>query len=358
MGLANIAEQNLADKDFVLDCIRKSRASSKYLMNILNDILDMSRVETGNIVLEDKQFLVQSFIENINTLMHALAQQADIRYTCQVEIDQPRAFVGDVTRLQQILVNLLNNACKFTKAGGQVRLLAQQRGMQGEKMKLHFEVADTGVGISPAFLPQLFCPFSQEKTGTTATYAGSGLGLAIAQKLAQLMQGEITVQSMPGVGSTVFVDILLAPDFSLQNAAQQPQKLQAYNFAGSRVLLVEDHPLNTMVATKLLEGKGFAVDHAENGKRSVEIFAASRAGTYQAVLMDIRMPVMDGLEAAALIRALPHPDAKTVPIIAMTANAYEADIRKSREAGMCEHLAKPIEPEMLYSTLQKYIHKK
>ncbi|MEG1594737.1 MAG: response regulator, partial [Oscillibacter sp.] len=221
-----------------------------------------------------------------------------------------------------------------------------------------FTIRDTGVGISKEFLPHLFQPFSQEHSGSTSSYGGSGLGLAISRNLAQLMGGEIAVSSTPGEGTTFTVHIPLGISVDLPQAPaskDRPDAAARYDFSGKRFLLVEDHQLNIMVARKLLEFKNARVDVAENGKLCLDRLAASPEYTYDAILMDIRMPVMDGLQAARSIRNSDSAWAKAVPILAMSANAFDEDVLKSKHAGMSAHLAKPIDPEQLYRTLDQLL---
>lgn len=226
---------------------------------------------------------------------------------------------------------------------------------------LRFVIQDTGIGISREFLPHIFEPFKQEHTGTTANYGGTGLGLAISKNIIELMGGTITVQSTQGAGTTFAITVMLDIDSSHvdkeikleeETVVLQPEK---YDFTGKRILLCEDHPLNIEVAKHILEHVNFTVDVAENGVRGVEQFMDHGENWYSCILMDIRMPLMDGLMATRKIRGAPLQYAKTVPIVAMSANAFAEDVEKSLSAGMNAHLAKPIEPDVLYSTLRRYI---
>lgn len=357
IGMAEIASTNVSDGDFVVDCIRKSQEASQYLLSLINDVLDMSRIESGKILLSKQIFLSTELFDSINTMIKAQANPQGVTYLFECDPSVSMAYIGDAIRMKQILINLLNNAVKFTEPGGTVKLSARQVEANQQKATLQCMISDTGIGISPDFLSKLFEPFTQENDQTTARFGGSGLGLSIAHNLAKLMNGDITVESKLGEGTTFTVTLELELAEQTERSLKSPDINGQHNFDfhGKRVLLCEDHPLNTMVAKRLLENRGFTVIHAENGKIGVELFAQSLPGGFDAVLMDIRMPVMDGLEAARAIRGLDRDDAKTVPIIAMTANAFEDDMDKSQQAGMNAHLTKPIEPNKLYQTLQKLI---
>lgn len=357
IGMAEIASKNVTDTAFVMDCIRKSQEASHYLLSLINDILDMSRIESGKTILVEQPFMTQTLFDGVNSMLQTQAETEKITYLFERDASVAAAYVGDAIRIKQILINLLNNAIKFTKAGGIVKMSVRQIGAEKGKAMVEFVVVDTGIGMSPGFLPKLFDSFTQEHDHTTTRYGGSGLGLSIARNLARLMGGDITVESKLGEGTSFTV--LLKLGVSDQNAclaeSMQKKQDQVFDFTGKTILLFEDHPLNTMVAVKLLENKGFQVVHAENGKIGVDKFAESPVGTFDAILMDIRMPVMDGLQAARAIRGMNRADAKKVPIIAMTADAYDEDMEKSKQAGMNAHLAKPIEPQKLYCTLDEWI---
>ncbi|MEG1932243.1 MAG: ATP-binding protein, partial [Pygmaiobacter sp.] len=360
IGMSQIALQSLNDKALARDSIEKSLDSSAYLLLLLNDILDMSRIESGKVTLKNELIVCRRFTDAIGTIIGAQAQAKGVTYEVKKFPDCPVNYVGDGVRLQQILINILSNAVKFTPRGGTVRLDISKLQEDNKRAKLCFTVSDTGIGISDAFLPNLFKPFSQEHSGSGTGYGGSGLGLAISKNLAQLMGGDIFVESVKGQGTTFKVEIpLLIPSDTepMRMPARAPAQAATYDFAGKRFLLVEDHQLNVMVAKKLLEFKHATVDVAENGKIALAMFAAVPEHAYDIILMDIRMPVMDGLESAMCIRALEGAWAKVVPIIAMSANAFDDDVLKSKEAGMNAHLAKPIDAGLLYETIEQFLPK-
>ncbi|MEG1755023.1 MAG: ATP-binding protein [Clostridia bacterium] len=356
MGMAQIAAQNLDDKAFVLDCIEKSQYSSRYLLSLLNDILDMSKIESGKVMLKNELILCHHVLYAIDTIIGVQAAEKGVTYVMTEFSGCKDRYIGDGIRLQQILINILSNAVKFTPQGGTVRLDISQIDTDGMKANLCFKISDTGVGISEAFLPNIFKPFSQEHNSSISSYGGTGLGLAISKNLARLMGGDIFVKSTRGVGTifTVYIPLGIPQDSAeIPTSDNVFEKHMEYDFTGKRFLLVEDHALNIMIAKKLLEFKNAVVDVAENGKIGLAMFAAALDHPYDAVLMDIRMPVMDGLQAAECIRKLGSAWAEVVPIIAMSANAFDGDVIKSKNAGMNVHLAKPLEPTLLYQTLQQ-----
>ncbi|MEG2434773.1 MAG: ATP-binding protein [Ruthenibacterium sp.] len=352
IGMSEIALRSLDDKVLAHESIEKSLYASQYLLSLLNDILDMSRIESGKVTLKNELIVCENFLAALSTIIGAQAQAKNVHYIVSNFKGCKSSYLGDGVRLQQILINILSNAIKFTPSGGTVRLSISQMSGDEKRVLICFTISDNGIGISEAFLPDLFKPFSQEHSGSTSNYGGSGLGLAISKNLAHLMGGDIFATSKLGQGTTFEVRIPLSiPTQSFDACSFGAQPPETYDFSGKNILLVEDHQLNIMVATRLLEFKNAHVDVAENGKIGLELFTSAPPHHYDAVLMDIRMPVMDGLQAAKAIRALHNPWAKIVPIIAMSANAFDDDMLKSKEAGMNVHLAKPIDSALLYHTL-------
>ncbi|MDD3409408.1 MAG: PAS domain-containing protein, partial [Eubacteriales bacterium] len=355
MGMTAIARDNSADFLQVKDCLDKIDMSSRFLLTLINDILEMSRIETGHTELKHVEFSFDSLVESIRTVVEPLALKSGIRYEFLNNAHPDSHYLGDATRVQQVLVNLIGNAIKFTRREGRVRFSVNIVSETDACTRFRFVVADTGIGMSEAFMQKLFTPFTQEDGSNTSQYGGSGLGLAISKSLVEAMGGVIHAESFPGVGSTFSVELPLDRLTCAAQPLEAPVPPDLSVLEGRRVLMAEDHPLNVAVARKLLERKGLKVDVAENGQVAVEKINASQPGFYDAVLMDIRMPVMDGWCATRAIRALDRPDAKSLPIIAMTANALDEDRQRSREAGMNAHLAKPFEPALLYAELARWI---
>ena len=358
IGLASIIREESANQQKVLESTERLEATSKYLLSLLNDVLDMARVENGSVSLSKQEFSMDQYWQTVNTLAESQAKAAGVSYLFKQEEGIQKTYIGDVVRLQQILINLINNAIKFTPAGGTVTVRAKQLETVNRRARLQMEVEDTGIGISKEFLPKVFQVFAQEHDAATSSYGGSGLGLSIAKNFARMMGGDITVCSEEGVGTTFTVEIWL--DLTVEPSQKEDIELpmdKTNFFLGKKILLVEDHPLNTMVAKRLLEKQKMEVVHADDGKKALDLFRESEERTFDAILMDVRMPVMDGITATKKIRALQRKDAETIPIIAMTANAFDEDKRHTFEAGMNAHLAKPIEPRMLYDTLAQQFMK-
>lgn len=491
IGLDTIAlqEHNLSKN--MEDYLAKIGISARFLLSLINDILDMSRIESGRMLLKNEEFDFRRFLDSINTILNAQCQDKGLTYECVLKGYVDERYIGDDLKLQQVLINILGNAVKFTPKGGKVQMLIEQVSRSGENAKLCFAVRDTGEGIDEKFLPHIFEAFTQENSGTTTIYGGSGLGLAISKNIVQLMDGDIDVHTVKGMGSTFMVTVRLGlparsmqrlrsetialsalktlivdddmidcqhaeivlkqagikaewidsgagavklvrernaarddfrlilidwkmPDMDGVETARQIRKIvgpdvtililtaydwseieqqarnagidnfmrkpvfvssvlqayddarlqrhhvtkhQDYDFTGKKLLLVEDNKINSEIAKKLLEMKGFEVTMAENGVEAIEKFTKSRIGEFSIILMDIRMPFMDGLEATRTIRGIRKADATTVPIVAMSANAFEEDVQKSLDSGMNAHLSKPLDADLMYATLDKLIFK-
>ena len=495
IGMSTIAAQSIGDDTQVADCLSTIGISSRFLLSLINDILDMSRIESGKMLLKSERIPFEDFLGGVNSICYAQAKAKNIDYENIVDTNVEDYYLGDAMKLQQIAINILSNAMKFTPEHGKVTFSVSQIAKNKNRATVRFMVNDTGCGISEEFIPRLFEPFAQENTDATTPFGGTGLGLAICKNLVNLMDGTIAVRSIVGAGSEFTVDVklgitdesrtrylnkphyrfeqlkalvvdddvvvcehavitlkemgvtsewvdsgrkavayvkekwdrkqyydlilvdwkmpdmdgiettrqirkIVGPDVTIiimtsydwasieheaklagvnllmskpmfksslvsafekvlgEQTEQETVVTEDFVFEGKRVLLAEDHPLNVKVAQKLLEVKGFEVEHAENGLRALEMFTTAPLNYYDAILMDIRMPDMDGLQASHSIRHWSREDARTIPIIAMTANAFEEDIQKSKNAGMNAHLAKPIDARLLYQTLYDLIYLK
>lgn len=360
IGLSEFAggERDPEEMRHSLDSINNA---GKYLLSLINDTLDMSKIDSNIMTLVPVKFTFEELLDEINNIILPQARTKGITFDCDVDADRIQIYSADKTRIEQILVNLLNNAVKFTPERGRVLLAFKTAEGNGGRVWLTAKVKDDGIGITPEFQKKMFEPFSLDVERQGGATGGTGLGLSIVKRLVELMGGTLDCESAVGKGTEFTVKIPLAATGERRLSHERtPQKEQAddADLSGIRVLLADDHKLNILVAKKLLERKNIIIDIAENGREALDKFRAAAPGFYDAILMDIRMPVMDGLEATRLIRAEERGDAKKIPIIAMSANAFDEDVRLSLEVGMDAHLSKPVEPQVLYETLERFAGRK
>ena len=356
LGYLTLAKSSIDQPQRLTDCFVKSEYAANHLLQLINDVLDMGSLESGKLRLAQTSFDVTVLMETLASIYNAQAKNRGLNYQVETGALPEQYLIGDDLRLKQIIVNLLSNAMKFTPRGGRVTLSAEQFPVDGETVRMRFRVSDTGIGMSEAFQQKLFSAYTQQDPTIAAHYGGSGLGLSIAKQLLDMMGGRIDVQSAVNLGTTFTVELTLPVDTGKRALIEAQPDAHAC-FAGKRLLLVDDNDMNQEIATELLHQEGgFEIDSANNGQEAVDKLLGSKPGTYDAILMDIRMPVMDGYEATRAIRASDHPDAKTVPILAMTANAFEEDIRLAQEAGMNGHIAKPIDIHRLLIKLTEFFN--
>ncbi|SEG16162.1 amino acid-binding domain sensor hybrid histidine kinase [Eubacterium ruminantium] len=430
IGLDNLALKNDSLQDETREYLEKIGESARHLLGLINDILDMSRIESGRLTLNKEEFSLGSILEQINTMVMSQCDEKGLKYEYKLIGDINDRYVGDEMKLKQMLINILANAIKFTEAPGNVAMTVERIAVYGDHSTVRFVIKDTGIGMDKEFIPKIFDSFAQEDSSRTSKYGSTGLGMAITKNIVELMNGSISVTSEKGVGSEFTVVVTLGNCESedgrtaecgsecqgdrcadgyggkriSESSAGSGAKRMSESFAGSggkktsessagsggkktsessgvgggedsaissdgtgsgeqgrtslkdrRILLAEDVEINAEIIKQIILMKEATIEHAANGRIVVEMFANSPVGYYDAVLMDVRMPEMDGLEAAASIRALDRPDAKTVPIIALTANAFDEDVQRSLQVGMNAHLSKPVEPENLYRTLEELI---
>ena len=354
IGLDSIALRNPDLPEETRDELEKIGASAKHLLGLINDLLDMSRIESGRMALKEEEFSFREILDQVSSMIGGQCADKGLQYECRVNGPVRDYYIGDDMKLKQVLINILGNAVKFTDAPGRVSLTVEQTDEREDTCDLRFVISDTGIGMDPAFIPKLFDAFSQEDATATNSYGGSGLGMAITKNYVDLMNGEILVESEKGKGSTFTVTVRLGRSERI-GTAEETAGIPEGALRGRRVLMAEDVEQNAEILADLLELEDVESEHAENGDAAVRMFSEHPAGYYDAILMDVRMPVMDGLEATRAIRALDRPDAKTIPIIAMTANVFDEDRERSLQAGMNAHLSKPIEPEVLYQTMARLI---
>ncbi|MDD3338900.1 MAG: ATP-binding protein, partial [Lachnospiraceae bacterium] len=343
-----------ADETVKNNYLEKIHFSGEYLLGLINEVLDMTKIESKKTELHLSPTLISHTWETVISIIEKLAQKKNLHFTKDIA-DYPGLFLlADEQHLNQILVNLLSNAVKFTPDNGEIELhiSIDDKRDDPEYADCNIIIRDTGIGISQNFMKDLYTPFEQENDSRE----GTGLGLSIAKKLVELMGGVIECESAKGMGTTFFIYLSMkkcAAPSAVSPAV--PEKVPTVSLEGKQILVCEDHPMNTQIICRLLERKGIQVTATENGLKCVEAFAHAPENTFHGILMDIRMPVMDGLTAAGRIRSLNRKDAASIPIIAMTANAFAEDVRASHKAGMNAHLSKPIEPDKLYSTLESLI---
>lgn len=355
MGMTSIALRLPQLPGRAGECLRKIDSSARYLLSLINDILDMSKIESGKMVLSHQGFSLTKLLDDLDTLMRPQAENKGLELVFAGSVEDTR-LVGDALRLNQVLVNLLSNAVKFTGAGGRVAVTVDEVSREDQKAGIRFSVKDSGIGIHPEQVSRIFNAFEQEESDTTAKYGGTGLGLSISSNLVRMMEGKLEVDTAPGEGSDFHFTIFLDIDEGEERGADAPVRESGVKtLAGRRALLVEDNELNIEIAREILRMGGMEVTEARDGKEAVELFEKSPVGLFDVILMDIRMPVMNGLEATRRIRRMERQDAGTVPIIAMTANAFDDDMRKSIESGMNGHLAKPFEIDKLMEMLGSLI---
>ena len=357
IGLTDLAEDDVNDPVKMKDNLQKIHGSGIILLSLLNDVLDVSRIESGNLTLHPVPYDLQEFLQDMHTVFDSQSKKLGLTFTTMLDGENYTVLL-DKVRFSQLISNLISNSLKFTPSGGTINLIIQTEQAKAGRLPCTFFVTDTGKGIEKGFQKKMFEAFTQEQNVADSKMGGSGLGLAIVQKITNLMKGSVAVHSVLGEGTTFTLS------FSLEIAQGQEAKtsktyvpvLATSNdvLKGKHVLLVEDHPLNIEIAARMLYKVGIEVEKAENGKIAVRKFQAEPR-RYDLILMDIRMPVMDGRQATKAIRMI-NGYGKTVPIIAMTADAFDGDMKLSLECGMNAQLNKPIEPAAFYAMLRKYLH--
>ena len=353
IGLNYIEGQNINNPVVLSDCNRKLGASADYLLQILNDVLDMSKISSGKLTIAHVPFAMEDVLYNLKTMIAPRAEEKNIIFTVKAPDHFQSSFTGDRLRLTQILMNLLTNSVKFTPSGGRVSLICKVEETGLNHCKMTFSVSDTGIGMSKEYLSKLFTPFEQEDTFTAEKYGGSGLGLSIVHSLVTMMDGEISVQSIQGKGSVFTVSIPF--EESTRTKEESINKVAASVnsdiLKGKHILLAEDNLINQQIAITILDSMEITVTPAENGKIALDKFLAAPPHTFDVIISDIRMPVMDGYAFADAVRSSNHPEAAVVPIVALSANAFEEDIEESLKHGMNAHLRKPIDVEEVRTTL-------
>ena len=348
IGYATLANRDGVTAEEKSGFIDKIEKASRQLLDIVNDVLDMSRIESGKIDLEPTRVNLENCVQEAHDLVRVQLENKNIDLSMSCDISH-KWVLCDKVMMDRALMNLLCNAGKFTEENGSVSLRMTELDSSDETGTYEIRIKDTGIGMSPEFAERLFIPFERERTSTVSRIQGTGLGLAITKSIVDMMGGEITVQTEKGKGTEFTITVgfpLTEPEEEICSGGEM------VSFEGMRALLVEDNMINMEIAQMLLEQAGFLIETAENGKIALEMTAASEQGYYDVILMDVQMPVMDGYMATQAIRALPDSGLAGIPIIAMTANAFQEDIKKAEEAGMNGHIAKPLDVSSMKATLQ------
>jgi signal transduction histidine kinase len=353
-GMLQLASDPRHSRQEVDEFVGKASESANYLLELINGMLDLQKINSGKMNVAHEPFSMETLLSTITSMYRPVVESKGLQFFLKGENDFSSDYYGDETKIKEILMNLLSNAMKFTSKGGSVSLITHVKPLDPSHETVILEVADTGIGMSEEFQAQMFTPFTQEKTSASSTYVGTGLGLSIVKSLSELLGGKVEVESTLGKGSTFRVSLPLEKTGSVLPKKAVGKTLLP--FAGQKVLLAEDNVLNQQIAILLLKERlSLEVVATANGQEALTAFTTSKPGYFSAILMDVRMPVMNGIEAAKAIRASAHPDAKNIPIIALSTNTYAEDVAQSLAAGMNAHLAKPIDLAELADTLHRYI---
>ena len=354
IGFTALAQTHIDDRGQVEDYLKKISVSSQHLLSLINDVLDMSRIESGKVTLEAKPVHLPELVHELRDIIQAVVSKKDLSLTLDTVGVENEDVIADPLRLEQILINVLANAVKFTPDGGQISLwIVQKDTAPAGYADFEFHIKDNGIGMSEEFQKHIFEQFARERTSTVSKIQGTGLGMAITKSLVDMMGGRITVKSEQGKGSEFTISLRFP--IGEAKTEQTPPAAKASASAGKKLLVVEDNELNLEIASTLLKEAGFEVDTAENGKIAVEKVEAASADRYDLILMDIQMPEMDGYEATRRIRALPDTKKAALPIVAMTANAFEDDRKNALRAGMNGHIAKPLDIPKLFQVLSELL---
>ena len=354
-GMINVADHYADNMEKQTECRAKIKKTSHLLLELINEVLDMSKLESDEVVLEEIPFNLNSISEEILGVIEHMATEQNIRIIWEEKEVTHWNLIGSPVHVKRILMNILSNAVKYNKENGYVYISCREiPSKQTAMTTLEFVCRDTGIGMTEAFQKRIFEPFAQEHAGSRTKFAGTGLGMPITKKLVEKMSGTISFESKEGTGTTFVIRIPFQIDADMKDRNETEEKTET-SIQGLHVLLTEDNELNMEIAEFVLQNEGAVVTKAWNGQKAVDIFRKNRPGEFDAILMDIMMPVMNGYEAAKMIRSLDREDAKVIPIIAMTANAFTEDKMRAKEAGMDEHIAKPVDGKLLVKVINELV---
>lgn len=356
MGMTNIALNNLDNREKVESCLLKITAASDHLLELINEVLDMSRIESGRISLKEEMVHLPSLIANLLSFIKPDMEKKGLCLQMKPQDLEYDTIISDTLHLQKVLLNLLSNAVKYTQDGGRISLQISETLVDMHTIRIRFVIKDNGIGMSPEFLDRIFLPFERAEDSRMSKIAGTGLGLAITKNIIDLMDGNICVESRKDEGSCFTVDIPVKLPVQQETVDTQEHVTEEHvTLEGVRILIAEDNELNREIMEELLADKGALVDSAQNGREALDYYQNSSPGYYRLILMDVHMPEMNGLEATKAIRNTGRTDAVSIPVIAMTADVFKEDISRCMDAGMDAHIGKPVEPDKLYDLLRHYL---
>ncbi len=369
IGMTRIAGAHLEDPERVKDCLDKITVSSRHLLSLVNEVLDMSRIESGKISLSEERFHLADLAQNLQTIIRPSVRQKGQEFSLHMGNVEHEYVIGDQMRMQQIFVNILGNAVKYTPPGGRIRMEIKEKSSRKYGYGCYeFVFRDNGIGMDEEFVKRIFEPFSRAEDSRVSKIEGTGLGMAIAQNIVHMMNGTIQVESEKNRGSRFIVTLYLKQQDRADAAAEGrtgetaaalwEAETSQVSFEGYRILLVEDNELNREIAEELLKETGAELETAEDGQEALQMYRKRGAGYYSLIFLDIQMPVMNGYEAAKRIRSSGQEDAGTIPIVAMTANAFVEDVMESRKAGMNDHISKPLDPDHLTECMARWLLKR
>ena len=354
-GMVNMADHYADDMEKQKEYRTKVKEASNLLLELVNEILDMSKLESGEVVLEERPFNLSKISEEVLVVIEQIAAEQNIRIVWEKKEIKHRALIGSPRYVKRVMMNILSNAVKYNRENGQIHISCREiPSEQPETTTMEFVCRDTGIGMTEEFQKYVFEPFAQEHTGSRTKFTGTGLGMPITKKLVEKMGGTITFESEKGVGTTFVIQVPFKIDMDADKREEQTD-VSENSIKGLHILLAEDNELNMEIAEFVLQNEGADVTKAWNGQEAVELFRNSKPGEFNVILMDIMMPVVNGYEATKMIRSLDREDAKKIPIIAMTANAFTEDRIKAKAAGMDEHIAKPVDVELLIKVIHKLV---
>ena len=354
-GMVNMADHYADDMEKQTEYRTKVKEASNLLLELVNDVLDMSKLESGEVVLEESPFNLSKIFEEVLVVIEQIAAEQNIRIVWEKKEIKHRDFIGSPRYVKRVMMNILSNAVKYNRENGQIHISCREiPSEQPETTTMEFVCRDTGIGMTEEFQKYVFEPFAQEHTGSRTKFTGTGLGMPITKKLVEKMGGTITFESEKGVGTTFVIQVPFKIDMDADKREEQTD-VSENSIKGLHILLAEDNELNMEIAEFVLQNEGADVTKAWNGQEAVELFRNSKHGEFNVILMDIMMPVVNGYEATKMIRSLDREDAKKIPIIAMTANAFTEDRIRAKKAGMDEHIAKPVDVELLIKVIHKFV---